>query len=57
MCKYLSGMVAGLVVGATVGMMVMPQLDRKTQRCVRRRGQKMLDFMEDSYDDLMGKFN
>ena len=31
MGRYISGMVAGLAVGATIGMIVMPQLDRKTR--------------------------
>ena len=57
MGKYVNGMIAGLLVGATVGIMVMPQLDRKTQKCVRRKGQKMLDFVEDAYDNVMDRMN
>ena len=54
MGKYINGMITGIVVGATVGVMVLPQLDRKTQRAVKRTGQKILDMAEDSYLDVMG---
>ena len=52
MGKYINGMVAGLIVGATVGVLLLPKLDKKTQRKIRRAGQKILDFAEDSYDDM-----
>lgn len=54
MGKYINGMVAGLVVGATVGMMLLPQLDRKTQKKIKKAGCMLLDFAEDSYDDIRG---
>lgn len=56
MTKYMFGMVTGLVVGTTVGMMVMPQLDRKTQKNVKRAGQRMMNLAEDSYDSMMSRF-
>ena len=37
MGRYISGMVAGLAVGATIGMIVMPQLDRKTKNRLKKR--------------------
>ena len=37
MGRYISGMVAGLAVGATIGMIVMPQLDRKTQKKLKKQ--------------------
>jgi gas vesicle protein len=56
MGRYVNGMIAGVVVGATVGMMVLPQLDRKTQKSVRKAGQKVLDYVEDSYDGMTKMF-
>ncbi|PRR82349.1 YtxH domain-containing protein [Clostridium vincentii] len=52
MNRYINGMIAGIVVGATVGIMVLPQLDRKTQKSVRRAGKKIIDIAEDSYDSV-----
>lgn len=52
MRRYFCGMITGIVVGATIGMMVVPQLDRKTQKNVRRFGQKVMDLAEESYDGI-----
>ena len=50
MKKYLNGMMTGVIVGATVGMAVMPQLDRKTQKMVKNAGKKLVNFAESSYE-------
>jgi gas vesicle protein len=57
MGRYISGMVAGLAVGATIGMIVMPQLDRKTQKQIKKAGCKLLDFAEESYGDIIDFIN
>lgn len=57
MGRYICGMVAGLIVGATVGVILLPQLDKKTQRKIRRARQKFMDFAEDSYDDMREMIN
>lgn len=57
MGKYINGMVAGLVVGTTIGIMVLPQLDRKTQKKIKKAGCKLLDFAEDSCESMMGVIN
>lgn len=57
MGRYISGMVAGLAVGATIGMIVMPQLDRKTQKKIKKAGCKLLDFAEDSCGDIIDFIN
>ena len=57
MGSYTSGMVAGLAVGATIGMIVMPQLDRKTQKQIKKAGCKLLDFAEESYGDIIDFIN
>lgn len=52
MKKYFCGMITGIMVGASVGMMVVPHLDRKTQKNMKRFGQKFIDLAEDSYDGI-----
>lgn len=53
MCKYINGMVAGIIVGAAVGMMILPQLDRKTQKTMKRAGNTVLDLIGDSCGSVM----
>lgn len=50
MGKMIGGLVTGAIVGAAVGVMVLPQLDRKTQRNVRRVGKRALGVAEEAYD-------
>lgn len=57
MGKYINGMIAGVIVGATIGMIVMPQLDRRTQRKIKKAGCRLLDFAEDSCGDIMELIN
>lgn len=54
MKRYLNGMMTGVVVGAALGMAVMPQLDRRTQKMVKKVGRRVMDFAEDSYENMMG---
>lgn len=53
MGRCVNGMLIGLCLGAAVGMMVVPQLDRKTQRNMRRTGQRLLNAAEDKYENMM----
>lgn len=55
MGKCLCTMVTGMAVGAAIGMMIFPQLDKRTQKNFRRTGQKIIDAMEDSYDNMMSR--
>ena len=50
--RYINGIITGVVVGAAVGMIVLPQLDRKTQKALKRTGQKILNLAEDSYESI-----
>ena len=49
MCKYPCCIIGGMVLGATLGMMVFPQLDRRTQRSMRRAGNRVLNMAEDTF--------
>ena len=48
MGKIMTSLTTGLIVGAAVGLMVAPNLDRKTQRAIKKVGKTVLDFAEDS---------
>lgn len=53
MGKFVSGITTGAIVGAAFGMMVLPQLDRKTQKAFRKAGKKVMNAAGDTYGDMM----
>lgn len=55
MGKMLKGLAVGTIVGAAVGMMVFPELDRKKQRALRKTAKRMSCMAEDFYGDMMYK--
>lgn len=55
MRRCCSAMFLGLMVGTAFGMMMLPQLDRKTQRNMKRAGCKVHNFAEDLYNGIMNK--
>lgn len=54
MLNMLKGMVAGAVIGMAVSAVVLPQLDRKTQRNIKRVGRRAINMAEDACDMMMG---
>lgn len=52
MAKFIKGMAAGILVGAAAEMVLMPCCSRKTQRKMRRVGNKIRNMMEDTYDNM-----
>lgn len=48
MGKIMTSLTTGIIVGAAVGLMVAPNLDRKTQKAIKRAGKTVLCFAEDS---------
>lgn len=44
----LTSLTAGIMVGAAVGMMVIPNLDKKTQKTFKRVGRRVMDMAGDS---------
>ncbi|GAA0070078.1 YtxH domain-containing protein [Clostridium sardiniense] len=42
MGRLIRGMAAGAVIGTAVSMMIMPQIDRRTRRTMRRAGRRMM---------------
>lgn len=55
MMKYMNGMITGIVVGATIGIMVVPQLDRKSQKAVKKASEKVFNLAENSCEGMFGK--
>ena len=55
MNKHLNSMVTGTIVGMAVGVMVLPQLNKKTQRNVKKVGNRIADMAEESYCNMMDK--
>lgn len=54
MLRTLKGMAAGAVVGVAVSAVILPQLDRRTQKNLRRVGKRAINMAEDTYDMVMG---
>lgn len=54
MLKILKGMVAGAIVGVAVSAVMLPQLDRRTQRNLKRVGRRAMNMAEDACDMMIG---
>lgn len=54
MNRMLRNMATGAIIGMTVTAMILPQLDRRTQRNIRRAGKRACLMAEDAYDMMMG---
>lgn len=54
MAKMMRNMAAGAMLGMAVSAMVLPQLDRRTQRNIKRVGKRAMNMAGDAYDTLMG---
>ncbi|MGL5576073.1 MAG: YtxH domain-containing protein [Sarcina sp.] len=55
MGKLLKGMVAGTIVGAAISVALIPTMDRKTQRKIKRFCRKTYCILEDCCDDMRAK--
>lgn len=49
----LKSMATGVIIGAAVGMLVLPQLDRKTQRVIKKTGKRVVHLAEDAYGNIV----
>ena len=54
MLKGMNGMVTGMIVGIGVASMVLPQMDRKKQRAVRKFSKRVMSRAMNSYDGIVG---
>ena len=53
MGKYVNGITTGAFVGATIGMMIAPQLDRNTRKRLKRTGKRMASMAGDLYENVI----
>lgn len=51
--RFITGITTGAIIGAAVGMMVMPELDRNTKRKIRRTGKIAKHMAGDMYSNMM----
>lgn len=57
MCKFVKGMTIGIMFGTTMAMMLMPTMNKKTQRNMRRMARKMRNGAENTYDSMSDWLN
>ena len=55
--KVIKSLAIGTVFGMAIGVMVLPELDRKTQRNIRRMSKKLRCAAGDAYDNLLDYMN
>lgn len=53
MGRMVKSLMLGTMIGVTAGIMVLPQLDKKTQKAIRRGGKRVLGMAEDAYENIM----
>lgn len=46
------GMIAGTLLGAAAGMMLIPQMDKRTRKRFERAGRKITSFTNNLWDEL-----
>lgn len=52
MMKSARNMAAGAMLGVAIGAMILPQLDRKYQRNIKKAGKRAMNMAEDAYDTM-----
>ena len=57
MGKVIKSLAIGTIFGVAIGMMVLPELDRKTQRNIRRTSKKLRCAAVDAYDNILDYIN
>lgn len=53
MYKFVKGMAMGTMIGAAVGIMMISNLDRRTQRSMRKAARRVKNIAEDTYDGMV----
>ena len=52
MGKFINGITTGAIIGAAIGMMVVPELDRTTRKKIQRSSKMMRNMAGDIYDNM-----
>ena len=51
--KIIKSLAIGTVFGVAMGMMILPELDRKTQRNIKKTSRKIMGAAADAYDNIL----
>lgn len=51
--KFIKGMMAGSLMGAAVGLMMIPSMDGRTRRRMRKRTRAAINAAEDAYGTMI----
>ena len=57
MGKVIKSLAIGTIFGVAIGIMVLPELVRKTQRNIRKTRRKIKGVAEDAYDNILDYIN
>lgn len=52
--RFFKGLAAGAIIGAVAGMTLMPNMDRRAQRKLKKSYRTMKDSAEDVYNNIVG---
>ena len=55
--KVIKSLAIGTIFGVAIGIMVLPELDRKSQRNIRKTRRKIKGGAEDAYDNILDYIN
>lgn len=53
MGKVIKSLAIGTVLGFAIGIIILPELDRKTQRTIKKTSKKLIGAAEDAYDNIL----
>jgi len=53
MGRMIKGLAVGAMAGVAVGIIAFPQLDRRTQRNIKRTQRRMMGMAEDAYENML----
>ena len=52
--RVIKSMILGLAIGTIMGIVMFPELDRRTQRNIKRAKKRAMGMANDTYDSIMG---
>lgn len=55
MARMMRNMAAGAMIGMAISAVVLPQLDRKVQRNIRRASKRAMNMAGDAYDTIVDR--
>ena len=52
--RVIKSMILGLAIGTIMGIVMFPELDRRTQRNIKRANKRAMCMANDTHDNIMG---